>query len=637
MSSENKTKAQLIDELSELQKKIKELETPFSIEEAVFSSEEKFSRAFHCNPDPITITTLREGRYVEVNNAFLEVSGYKRHEVIGRTVFDLDIWVNIQARDLLIQELREKGFIRRDEETQFCNKEGEIRDYLFSTEIISINKEPHLLWVARDISDRKKMEEALFLSEDKFSKAFNASPISMSITSLVDERITAFNDAFCGVLGYSRHEILGRTSLDFGFWTKLDNRALIKKKILEKESIRDMEIHFFRKDGEKRLGLYSAEAIDIDGEPCMLSIVTDITEKNRAEIEIKYLSFHDKLTGLYNRAFFEEALKRLDTERKLPLSLIMGDVNGLKLINDVLGHQEGDKLLITVANLLKDSCRREDIVARWGGDEFIILLPECNYETASIILGQIKINGEKINSLPIKTSISLGLSSKISSDQDVREILKEAEDKMYRHKLLEDRSTRSSFLTSLEKTLWSRSHETQEHCRRMQEMTLKLGQAINLPDSELDNLRLLATLHDIGKIAISSSILDNPGELTQEEWAAIKKHPEIGYRIALSSPEMAPIAESILYHHEHWDGTGYPLGIKGEEIPILSRILTIADCYDVMINGRPYQKAVSHEEAWIELERCAESHFDPILVRSAIKVFSELPLFPPQSWIKPFS
>ena len=628
MEAENKTKAQLITELSELQKIIKEMET---------SGDDKFSKAFHCNPDPITITTLEKAQYVEVNDAFLELSGYKRDEVIGRTAFDLDIWVSIQERDLFVKDLRENGYIRRDEEIKMRLGTGEIRDFLFSTELIYINEEPHLLWVTRDINDRKKMEEALFLSEDKFSKAFNASPISMSITSLVDGRIIAFNDAFSGVLGYSREEILGRTSLEVGFWLNTGKRDFIKKNILEKQTTRDLEIDFFKQSGEKRLGLLSAEAIDVYGEPCVLSIVTDITEKRQAEVEIKYLSFHDKLTGLYNRAFFEEELKRLDTERTLPISLIMGDVNGLKLVNDALGHQEGDSLLITVAKLLRDSCRQNDIVARWGGDEFIILLPECNHETAAIILDRIKSNCKSINDLPIDTSISLGLASKLSIDQDVREILKEAEDKMYRHKLLEDRSTRSSFLNSLEKTLWARSHETKEHCQRMQEMTLVLGQAINLPESELDNLRLLATLHDIGKIAISSSILDNPGELTGEEWEAIKKHPEIGYRIALSSPEMAPIAESILYHHEHWDGTGYPLGIKGEEIPVLSRILTIADCYDVMINGRPYQKAVSHEEAWLELERCSERHFDPQLVKIAIKVFSELPMFPPQSWVKTVS
>jgi len=138
----------------------------------------------------------------------------------------------------------------------------------------------------------------------------------------------------------------------------------------------------------------------------------------------------------------------------------------------------------------------------------------------------------------------------------------------------------------------------------------------------MDDLKLLASLHDIGKIAIPNSILDKPGRLTAEEWDLIKKHPEIGYRIALSSPEMAPIAEAILHHHEHWNGGGYPLGLKSENIPILARILAIADTYDVMVNGRSYQPAVSPQEVWEELKRCAGTQFDPQLVIKTIEVLA---------------
>jgi len=170
-------------------------------------------------------------------------------------------------------------------------------------------------------------------------------------------------------------------------------------------------------------------------------------------------------------------------------------------------------------------------------------------------------------------------------------------------------------LFSLEKTLWTRSHETREHCQRMQQIARMIGQAVNLPDSEMDNLLLLASLHDIGKIAIPNSILDKSGALSPEEWEVIKKHPETGYRIGLSSPDMAPIAEAILHHHERWDGRGYPLGLRGTDIPLISRIIAIADTYDVMTNGRPYQRSFSPEEVRREIERCAGSQFDPQMVR----------------------
>jgi len=342
---------------------------------------------------------------------------------------------------------------------------------------------------------------------------------------------------------------------------------------------------------------------------------SDITERKQAEAEIKYLSFHDKLTGLYNRTFFEEELKRINTRRQLPLGLIIGDVNGLKLINDAMGHLEGDKVLIEAAEIFRKSCRQEDIISRWGGDEFIVLLPQCDSETTLKVFKRISDSFICINSLPVLINISLGMAIKDNLDRDIRDVIKEAEEKMYRNKLLESRSARSSFINSLEKTLWEKSHETEEHCQRMLEMAQNIGRILELTESELDNLKLLATLHDIGKIAIPNSILDKPGELSPEEWETIKSHPEIGYRIALSSPELAPIAEGILHHHEWWNGSGYPLGLKGENIPLISRIIAITDAYDVMTNGRPYKKAMSKKEALEEIERCSGTQFDPELVR----------------------
>jgi len=302
----------------------------------------------------------------------------------------------------------------------------------------------------------------------------------------------------------------------------------------------------------------------------------------------------------------------------LPLGLIIADVNGLKLINDALGHLEGDKILIRAAEILRKSCRQKDIISRWGGDEFIILMPQCDRATALRIFRRIKNSFISIDSLSILINISLGLAIQYHLDRDIRNVIKEAEEKMYRHKLLESRSTRSSFIKSLEKTLWGRSHETEEHCQRMQEMAEKMGRTFKLTESELDNLKLLATLHDIGKIAIPSSILDKSEKLSPDEWETIKNHPEIGYRIAISSPELAPIAEGILHHHECWDGSGYPLGLRGEKIPLISRIIAIADAYDVMINGRPYKEAISEEEALAEIERCAGTQFDPELVRKVV-------------------
>jgi diguanylate cyclase (GGDEF)-like protein/PAS domain S-box-containing protein len=592
-------------------------------EAALLISEEKFAKAFYGNPDPMIITVLEDGTYVEVNDAWIEATGYERHEAIGHTSIDLSIWAASEERDETIKQIRDHGCIS-GYETRFRSKYGKIGIYLFSAEIIHINDKQYLVCVNKNITDSKRNEEALRLSQEQFSKAFNASPITMVISSLKEGRFIAVNDSFCRIIGHNRNDTIGRTSLEIGFWLDPADRIEVIDKILRGETIRDLEISFSKKDGSQRLGLFSAEGLELDGKACILSNIIDITERKQDEEYIRYLSFHDKLTGLYNRAYFEEELKRIETGRQLPISIIMGDVNGLKLVNDALGHLEGDKLLKAVAGILKKSCRQEDIIARWGGDEFIILLPKCDSKTANNILERIKKADKVNNPLPIDVSISLGLATKDYTTQKISEVIKEAEDKMYRTKLLEARSNRSSFLHSLEKTLWERDSETEEHCRRMQEIASRIGQALDLPDSDLDNLKLLAALHDIGKIAISNSILAKPGKLTPEEWETVKKHPEIGYRISLSAPEMAPIAEATLHHHECWDGTGYPLGLEGKQIPLLARIIAIADTYDVLTHGRPYQDAVNKKDAWTEIKRCSGRKFDPDLVRIALEVSAEL-------------
>jgi len=472
----------------------------------------------------------------------------------------------------------------------------------------------------KTLLERKQAEDALRLSEERFSKAFNGSPIAMCITSLEGAKIIDINDSFCRLAERSRNEILGLAVLDFDDWVYKADYELVKAMVLNGETVHDIEFSFRKKTGQLRVILFSAELFDINGETCILSIIMDITDRKKAEEEIRYLSFYDRLTGLYNRAFFEEELIRMDTERQLPISLIMGDLNGLKLINDSMGHQEGDKLLIKAGEILKKSCRREDIVARWGGDEFIILLPGCDSEAGLRIIENIQEICKSDNDFPIEISISLGLACKSHSNQNMQEIIKEAEDKMYRNKLLEARSTRSSFISSLEKTLWAKSHETQEHCMLLQEMALEIGYMADLSEGELSKLKMLAYFHDIGKIAIPNAILNKPGKYSPEEWETLKRHSEIGYRIALSSPELAPVAEAILFHHEHWDGQGYPIGLKGEEIPLMSRIIAIVDAYSVLINGRPYQKPVSSEDAWIEIARCAGSQFDPELVEKAMEL-----------------
>nr|MBC8388933.1 diguanylate cyclase [Actinomycetota bacterium] len=335
------------------------------------------------------------------------------------------------------------------------------------------------------------------------------------------------------------------------------------------------------------------------------------------------LSYHDQLTGLYNRRFAKEEIKRLDTKRQLPLSVIMGDLNSLKLTNDTFGHSKGDKMLKGTARLLKRMCRSDDILSRWGGDEFVILLPKTSITDSEEIVQRIKKECKKLIIQKIPISISIGVATKIEVGQDMDEIIIEAESNMYKNKLVEKESNASSIIFALEQALYEKSNETIEHTFRIKDFAIKLGESIKLPVNQLDELSLLASLHDIGKVAIPETILLKEGKLTEKEWAVIKRHPEIGFNIAQSSPQIIHIAKFILACHENWDGSGYPKGLTGESIPVVSRVISIADAYDVMTSERIYKKAMSKPEAIEELKRCAGTQFDPVLINKFIEIISK--------------
>jgi len=629
MENEDQSKEQLMAELTELRRINSDLEEEMQrciqSEKQYRESADKYARAFRSNPYPITITDLREGYFLEVNDAYLKSTGYERNEIIGRTVHELGIYVLPEQREYIMKQIQGNGIIH-DLEMEFRMKSGEVRTVLFSAETIDIGGQECLLAVTEGITERKRAEERLRIKEAELrSIVENANGIIFTISA--DGFLNFVSRGWTEIMGRDISEIEGHS---FECFVHPDDvlkcKRLVNKVMTTGESLKGVEYRVKHIDGSWHWHTASGAPIKDEAGNAMycVCIAVDITERKQAEEDIQYLSYHDKLTGLYNRAFFEEELKRIDTARQLPISLIIADVNGLKLINDAMGHQEGDRILIKMAQILKKSCRQEDVVARWGGDEFIILLPKCENQVAARIIKKIKDSCRKLDELPILINMSLGAGSKNLPDRAMQEVIVEAEDKMYRHKMLESRSARSSFIISLEKTLWTRSHETKEHCQRMQEIAQRIGRAVELTDSELDNLRLLAALHDIGKIAIPNSILDKAGSLTKEEWEAIKKHPEIGYRIAISSPELAPIAEAILNHHERWDGRGYPLGVKGKKIPLISRIIAIADAYDVMVNGRPYQKTVSEEEALTEIAKCAGTQFDPDLVSKTIEMYTPI-------------
>jgi diguanylate cyclase (GGDEF)-like protein/PAS domain S-box-containing protein len=351
-------------------------------------------------------------------------------------------------------------------------------------------------------------------------------------------------------------------------------------------------------------------------------VINDVTDRKRMEERLKDLSIHDTLTGLYNRNFFEDQMQLMSDGRYGAMGLIVCDINGLKLINDTKGHEDGDELLIACADILRASFRKGDVIARIGGDEFVVFLPDCSRKEVEAGCARIRDKVAQYQEMhPRKGfSVSLGYAAAEEAPLDMSLLFKRADDAMYREKLQQSHSSRSAIVQALIKTMEARDYITEGHAGRLQDYAHKLATAVGLSEDRLTDLQLLARFHDLGKVGIPDSILHKPGPLTDAEFEEMKRHCEIGHRIALSLMDLAPVAEFILKHHEQWDGKGYPLGLSGEDIPLECRILGIVDAYDAMTGERPYSRSKSVREAMQELIRCAGTQFDPGLVKVFVSI-----------------
>jgi diguanylate cyclase (GGDEF)-like protein len=353
-------------------------------------------------------------------------------------------------------------------------------------------------------------------------------------------------------------------------------------------------------------------AQDIDG---YIVQIQNITEEKKTKERILHISYHDQLTGLYNRRFYEEEKERLDVEKHTPLTLLMADLNGLKLTNDAFGHKAGDDLLIRAAKILKAACRTDDTVFRVGGDEFIIFMPKTNAENADKAIDRINKAIEKEASRNNLLSIAMGYSIKHNALDNIDDVYKKAEDEMYRHKLSISESIRSKTIDLIMKTLFEKNSREMEHSKRVSENSVAIAAKMNFNQERINQIKIAGLMHDIGKIGIDEKILEKPGKLEKYEWDEIQRHCEIGYRILSSVNEFSEIAGFILEHLERWDGKGYPMNLKGKDISIQARIICIADAFDAMISERPYRKAFTEQEAIDEIEKNAGTQFDSVIAK----------------------
>jgi len=624
-------------------------------------SEDKY-RNFFENMPGVYYRTDREGNLLMINPAGAKLFGYENtEEMIGKNVAQ-NFYFNPEERKVYLDKLKKYKGTLKETELIFKKKNGD-PIIVSGTSHFYCNKEGNITGTEGnfiDITERKKNEQIQKVLYN-ISKAANSSISLDQLYPVIHKELGTIIDTtnfYIALLDQGKNKIsfpYHVDEMDDDFETQsIKDKSLTCYVINHKNSLllNYDTIQKLHKQGEllnpgavtkdifwfgvplkvedKIIGAMAVQSYNnpnlySEKDTTLLEFVSSqvatAIERKQTEDKVKHLSFHDFLTNIYNRAYFMEELERLNFPRYYPLSIVSIDINGLKFINDTFGHSEGDKLLKHFAVILKSVSRKGDILARVGGDEFAIILPFTSFLHTHDFCERVKkaCKDDNIEPTYLAPSISLGYATQDGNYRDIDSFLKESDNRMYQDKLFTAKNREKHLLDSILIILAERDPHTRNHAQRLQNLALSLGRKIRLSDFQLNNLKLLALLHDIGKIGIPDSILFKTYILTPSEWKKMKEHSNIGYRIARNFPDFSPIAREILYHHEKWDGSGYPEGLKGENIPLLSRVISIVDAYDVMQSRRPYKGAISKKEALKELNRCAGSQFDPNLVKIFVR------------------
>ncbi|MDI6857928.1 MAG: GAF domain-containing protein [Dehalococcoidia bacterium] len=374
-----------------------------------------------------------------------------------------------------------------------------------------------------------------------------------------------------------------------------------------------------------------------------------IIENARLHEQLQEQAITDALTGLYNHRHIhervEEEFERASRNNR-PFAVLMMDLDNFKFFNDAHGHQTGDEALRFAGTQIKNSLRAADIVGRYGGDEFLAILPETNRAEAEQAAERI-ISSLAANPFPVPNSVervpmdvSIGIACYPVDATNSHDLVALADAAMYEAKRVggaralpayayttepvSPHSAGFELLRNLLSALAYKDPYTKRHCEDNVRYTERLAEYLSLEPSERDSLRKAALLHDVGKIAVPDSTLLKPGPLNAEEWQVMRQHVEFGETIVKGISQIADAIEPVATHHERYDGTGYPRGLKGEEIPLLGRILAVVDAYSAMTLDRPYRRALDHEQALAELKKGAGTQFDPHIVEAFLSVIEDM-------------
>jgi len=460
-------------------------------------------------------------------------------------------------------------------------------------------------------------------AEKRFRSLFEQAQIGICYLNAEGQFINT-NEYFNQMFGYNSDEILKLSIRDLNDTTEFNKDYALHKVVSSKiESDHTLEKPLLRKDRTSFWANVSVSRINFNEEDIFMSTVIDISERKKAEEMMHYLTYHDQTTGLNNRHFYEANVAKIDVVDNYPITIIKIDINGIKLINDAFGYEIGDTMVKKVVSIIKPLVYNADMFCRFGGSDFIIIYTKVQQAYIDIIMAQ--INHAMINETiqNIKVSVSLAYAIKNSEQQNLMSIVNKAEMKLSREKLIDASSMLSRTIEIIMNSLYEKNSREMEHSKRVASICEKIAQRMNLESNIVSKLKIAGLMHDIGKIGIPDSILNKPDRLNEEEFSLIRKHSEVGYRILSAANEFSEIADYILAHHERWDGKGYPKGLRGTDIPVYSRIISIADSFDAMTSNRSYRQAMSLEQAKREIVMNSNIQFDPSIVKIFIDIIDD--------------
>ena len=428
------------------------------------------------------------------------------------------------------------------------------------------------------------------------------------------------NEKILSITGYSSNEIIGKIC-----------HSLLCPAEIGKCPISDLghdvdnsEREIVCANGETASIIKTAVGAEFEGRKYLVESIIDNTERKlindtlereivkrkKLQEKYEYLAYHDYLTGIYNRRFFKEEFLRKKIKDNFLLGIILGDVDGLKVCNDTFGHAGGDKRLKDITNKIRKVIDPKDIFARIGGNEFAVLVTQTSEEKLRGYMDYIAENVNRSTEDGNFSSVSFGYGLQRNENDGIDDLLKEADHFMYKRKYYNQRSASGNMVRVIMQTLFEKSVREKEHSERVGLFCKAIAQKMGMKKEAVNKIWIAGLLHDIGKIGIEEEILNKPGKLNDKEWEIIKTHTARSARILENTVEYKDLATIVLSHHERYDGKGYPYGLKGEEIPIESRIIAVADSYDAMTQERTYRQTVSKETAIKEIESCSGTQFD---------------------------